>query len=44
MRRARLSDIDALDELTEICAPAGWTITDVYPGRLYGVVLQHAGA
>ncbi|MEX1008030.1 MAG: methyltransferase domain-containing protein [Acidimicrobiia bacterium] len=30
----------SLDELTQICEPAGWTITDVFPGALYGVVLE----
>jgi SAM-dependent methyltransferase len=32
----------SLEELAELCEPAGWTITDVFPGALYGVVLQHA--
>ncbi len=29
----------SLDELAEISEPAGWTIADVFPGTLYGVVL-----
>jgi SAM-dependent methyltransferase len=32
----------SLEELAELCEPAGWTITEVFPGALYGVVLQHA--
>jgi SAM-dependent methyltransferase len=30
----------SLDELAGICEPAGWTITEVFPGPLYGVVLE----
>jgi hypothetical protein len=30
----------SLEELAEICAPAGWIVTDVFPGWLYGAVLE----
>ena len=32
----------SLEELAQICEPAGWTITDVFPGWLYGVVLERS--
>ena len=34
----------SVDDLAQICEPAGWTITDVFPGTLYGVVLQPTDA
>lgn len=43
-RGVRQRFLGTVDDLAQICEPAGWTITDVFPGTLYGVVLQPTDA